>query len=73
MAMSLIKACKQLEIGIATAVEYLQKQGIEVVENPNIKLSDEDYLTLVRGYNKTLAEDFISLKNKIKAECARRN
>ena len=24
-------------------------------------------------YNKTLAEDFISLKNKIKTECARRN
>ena len=24
-------------------------------------------------YNKTLAEDFINLKNKIKTECARRN
>ena len=64
MAMSLIKACKQLEIGIATAVEYLQKQGIEVVENPNIKLSDEDYLTLVRGYNKTLADEIEAQKNK---------
>ena len=32
---------KTLNIGIATAVEFLNKKGFQVEANPNLKLTDE--------------------------------
>jgi translation initiation factor IF-2 len=39
----LIKVLKELSIGMDTAIEFLGEHGVEVVKNPNAKISAEDY------------------------------
>lgn len=46
----LFKAAKELNIGIATAVEFLAKKGFAVDNKPNTKLSKEMYDTLFREF-----------------------
>lgn len=55
MPIRLSKACKDLNIGMSTAVEFLAKKGHEVPENPNFKLSDEEYLLLAKEFNMDMA------------------
>lgn len=55
MAIRLIKACKELNIGMATAVEYAQKQGKDISLDPNIRIDDETYLMLAKAFNKDMA------------------
>lgn len=55
MPIRLSKACKDLNIGMSTAVEFLGKKGHKVPENPNFKLSDEEYLLLLKEFNKDMA------------------
>ncbi len=55
MATRLRKACKDLNIGISTAVDFLSKKGIEVESNPNFKLGDEEYLLLAKEFNLDMA------------------
>ncbi len=52
MAIRLNKVTRDLNVGIATAVEFLRKKGFEVEENPNAKISDEQYDILIKEFNK---------------------
>jgi translation initiation factor IF-2 len=55
MPIRLSKACKELNIGITTAVDFLTKKGNKIVVDPNLKLSDELHLLLVKEFNKDMA------------------
>ncbi|WP_316785840.1 translation initiation factor IF-2 [Pedobacter frigiditerrae] len=49
-AVILFKAAKELNIGIATAVEFLGKKGFAVENKPTTKLSKEMYDTLMKEF-----------------------
>lgn len=52
MAIKLIKACKELNIGMSTAVEFLTKNGFEEVQtDPTIRISDDAYLILTKEFD----------------------
>lgn len=55
MAIKLIKACKELNIGMSTAVEFCQKQGKSVATDPNTRIDDDLYLMLAKEFNKDMA------------------
>ena len=55
MAIKLIKACKELNIGMATAVEFLAKQGMEINTDPNLRIEDDVYMKLAKEFNKDMA------------------
>ncbi len=55
MAIKLIKACKELNIGMSTAVEFSQKQGYEIATDPNTRIDDDLYLLLAKEFNKDMA------------------
>lgn len=55
MAIKLIKACKELNIGMSTAVEFCQKQGKEIATDPNVRIDDDLYLLLAKEFNKDMA------------------
>jgi translation initiation factor IF-2 len=54
MSVKLSKVTKDLNVGLATVVEYLHKQGFsEVAENnPNARISDEQYEMLLSAFSK---------------------
>src|SRR5690554_6053902 len=47
---TLLKAAKELNIGIGTAVEFLAKSGYEVEPKPATKLDSETYDVLLREF-----------------------
>src|SRR5690554_472131 len=49
-SITLLKAAKELNIGIATAVEFLNRMGHEVEARPATKLSSELYQVLLREF-----------------------
>ena len=55
MAIKLIKACKELNIGMSTAVEFCAKQGKEIATDPNTRIDDDLYLMLAKEFNKDMA------------------
>ena len=55
MPIRLSKACKELNIGITTAVDFLAKKGNKIAVDPNLKLSDELHLLLAKEFNKDMA------------------
>ena len=55
MAIKLIKACKELNIGMSTAVEFLAKQGMEINTDPNLRIEDDVYMRLAKEFNKDMA------------------
>ncbi|MGM9838008.1 MAG: translation initiation factor IF-2 [Paludibacteraceae bacterium] len=55
MAIKLIKACKELNIGMSTAVAFCAKQGKEINADPNVRIDDDLYLLLAKEFNKDMA------------------
>ena len=55
MAIKLIKACKELNIGMSTAIEFAAKRGHEIATDPNTRIDDELYLLLAKEFNKDMA------------------
>ena len=55
MAIKLIKACKELNIGMSTASEFFRKQGKEIAVDPNTRIDDDLYLLLAKEFNKDMA------------------
>ncbi|NGM61655.1 translation initiation factor IF-2 [Sphingobacterium sp. SGG-5] len=49
-SINLLKAAKELNIGIGTAVDFLGKNGFDVESKPNTKLSSEMYDVLLREF-----------------------
>ena len=53
MSIRLNKVTKECNVGLQTAVEFLQKKGFKEVEaNPNTKITDEQYQMLVAEFKK---------------------
>ncbi len=44
------KITRELNVGISTLVDFLQKKGFEVENNPNAKISEEAYMLLVKEF-----------------------
>ena len=55
MAIKLIKACKELNVGMSTAVEFLAKQGMQIDVDPNLRIEDDVYMRLAKEFNKDMA------------------
>ncbi len=55
MAIKLIKACKELNIGMATLTAWCEKNGHAVESDPNVRIDDELYLLLAKEFNKDMA------------------
>ena len=55
MAIKLIKACKELNIGMSTAIEFFGKQGKNIATDPNTRIDDDLYMLLVKEFNKDMA------------------
>lgn len=49
-SITLLKAAKELNIGIGTAVDFLAKNGYEIEAKPNTKLDNETYHVLLREF-----------------------
>ena len=55
MAIKLSKVCKELNVGLSTAVEFFNKKEVTIAEDPNTRITDEQYMMLVKEYNKDMA------------------
>ena len=51
MTIRLNKVTRDLNVGITTVVEFLQKKGYAIEANPNTKLTDEQYDLLVKEFS----------------------
>ncbi|MBR6493306.1 MAG: translation initiation factor IF-2 [Paludibacteraceae bacterium] len=83
MAIKLIKACKELNIGMATLTAWCEKHGHAIESDPNVRIDDDLYLQLAKEFNKDMATkieaDRLAAERaardeaeKVKAEEARR-
>ena len=70
MAIKLIKACKELNIGMATLTAWCEKNGQAIESDPNFRISDDLYLRLAKEFNKDMAVKIEA--DKIAAERAAR-
>lgn len=52
MTIRLNKVTRDLNVGISTVVDFLQKKGYSVEANPNAKITDEQYALLVKAFSK---------------------
>lgn len=64
MSIRLIKVSKDLNVGINTLVEFLQKKDIAIEANPNTKIDNEQYELLLAEFGKDKKEKLASDKNK---------
>ena len=55
MAIKLIKACKELNIGMATLTAWCEKNGHSLESDPNVRIDDDLYLMLAKEFNKDMA------------------
>ena len=52
MTIRLNKVTRDLNVGITTVVDFLQKKGYTIEANPNTKITDEQYAVLVKEFSK---------------------
>ena len=52
MTIRLNKVTRDLNVGITTVVEFLQKKGYTIEANPNTKITEEQYAILVKEFSK---------------------
>lgn len=57
MPIKLIQVQRKLNVGINTVVEFLHRKGFTVEDNPNTRISDEQYALLVKEFGKDLPEN----------------
>ena len=55
MAIKLIKACKELNIGMATLTAWCEKHGHSIESDPNVRIDDDLYLMLAKEFNRDMA------------------
>ena len=51
MTIRLNKVTRDLNVGITTVVEFLQKKGYEIESSPNAKITEEQYAELVKEFS----------------------
>jgi len=52
MPVKLYKVIKDLNVGLTTVVDFLNKKGFEVESNPNLRVSDDQYDLLVKEFSR---------------------
>ena len=52
MAVRLSKVLRELNVGLSTAVDFLQNKGLGTIDDPNTKITDEQYNALVNEFGK---------------------
>ena len=52
MTVRLSKVAREFNVGLSTIVEFLQDKGIKISNDPNAKLSDEQYNLVAKEYSK---------------------
>ena len=52
MTIRLNKVTRDLNVGLTTVVEFLQKKGYEITANPNTQITEEQYDLLVKEFRK---------------------
>lgn len=52
MSHKLSKVAKSLNVGINNLVEFLQKKGVDIDNNPNARIDDEQYSLLLEEFDK---------------------
>ena len=52
MAIKLIKACKDLNIGMSLAIEFAGANGFHIAKDPNVRISDDLYMLLAKEFTK---------------------
>ena len=52
MPIKLIIACKKLNVGMATLVEFCESRGIAVPCDPNARIDDHTYLIAAKQFNR---------------------
>jgi len=52
MAIRLNIVTRNLNVGLSTIVDFLKKKGFSTEENPNAKITDEEYDLLIREFSK---------------------
>jgi translation initiation factor IF-2 len=55
MPIKLIHATRDLNVGITTVVDFLQKNGHTIDSNPNTRINDEQHALLVKEFGKDLS------------------
>ena len=75
MAIKISKVAKDLNVGISTLVEFLQKNNQNVEDNLNTRITDEQYEMLVRAFKndkdlKSKSDKYSSHRHKEKAKPA---
>ena len=73
MAIKISKVAKDLNVGISTLVEFLQKNNQNVEDNLNTRITDEQYEMLVRAFKndkdlKSKSDKYSSDRHKEKAK-----
>ncbi|MBT8283175.1 MAG: translation initiation factor IF-2 N-terminal domain-containing protein, partial [Muriicola sp.] len=62
------KIARELNVGISTIVEFLQKKGVKIESNPNAKITSEQYDLLLKEFSTDLnvkkESEKLILKNK---------
>ena len=66
MPIKLIQVQRKLNVGINTVVEFLHKKGFPVEDNPNTRISDEQYSLLVKEFGKDIVEKKTDLTDRKK-------
>lgn len=66
MSVRLIQVSKDLNVGISSLVEFLQKEGFDIKSNPNTKIDSNQHEKLVKEFGK--ASDLEAFKNSQKAK-----
>lgn len=76
MAIKLIKACKELNIGMSTLTAFCEKHGHPIESDPNVRIDDDLYLLLAKEFNKDMATkieaDRLAAERQAREEEARR-
>ena len=62
MPIKLIQVQRKLNVGINTVVDFLHKKGFDVEDNPNTRISDEQYALLVKEFGKDLPKEDRDIK-----------
>lgn len=75
MGYKISKAAKDLNVGVQTIKDFLQKKGVEVSDNPNSRLSEDVFAMLVKQFKpdmeqKRKIDGMISERQKVKAKAA---
>ena len=51
MTIRLNKVTRDLNVGLSTVVDFLQKKGYDIESNPNTKITEEEYELLVKEFS----------------------